>query len=63
MHEIAYEFGDTKSAHNHAKCEGPPPLAVIPMLGVTRRLRQANAEHEAYDFSLDPPISLIFSIL
>jgi hypothetical protein len=61
MREIDYEFGDTKSAHNHAKCEGPPPLAVVPMLGLTRTLRQANAEHQSYDFSINLPISLIFS--
>ncbi len=58
---FAYEFGNTKSAHNHAKCEGPPPLAVVPMLGLTRSLAKANAESESYDFSLISLISLIFS--
>src|SRR5258708_18597521 len=40
--------------------KGPPPLAVTPMLGLTRRLRQANADREAYDFSLSSPILAFF---
>src|SRR5258706_13983744 len=40
--------------------KGPPPLAVIPMLGLTRRLRQANADRETYDFSLPSPIVAVF---
>src|SRR5260370_29741688 len=40
--------------------KGPPPLAVIPMLGLTRRLRQANADRESYDFSLPSPILPLF---
>jgi hypothetical protein len=30
MREIRREFGLAKSAHNLAKSEGPPPLAVAP---------------------------------
>jgi hypothetical protein len=59
--EFAYEFGNTKSAHNHAKCESPPPLAVVPHARVDSNLAKANAESESYDFSLSSPISLIFS--
>src|SRR5258707_14777550 len=40
--------------------KGPPPLAVIPMLGLTRRLRQANADCGTYDFSLPSPILAFF---
>jgi hypothetical protein len=50
-----------KSAHNLAKCEGPPPLAVGPMLGLTRRPRQANAVRETCDFSLYARKTSIFS--
>jgi hypothetical protein len=62
MREVSLEFGQhAKSAHNLAKCEGPPPLAVGPMLGLTRRPRQANAVHEACDFSLYALNTSIFS--
>src|SRR5258706_941345 len=40
--------------------KGPPPLAVIPMLGLTRRLRQANADSGTYDLSLPSPIRAFF---
>ena len=33
--------------------EGPPPLAVMPMLGLTRTPGQANAGQGVYDFSLE----------
>ena len=53
MCEIGCEFGDAKIAHNLAKSEGPPPLAVVTMLGLTRTPGQANAACQIYDFSLD----------
>jgi hypothetical protein len=53
MREIANEFGYTKSAHNLAKCQGPTPLTVIPMLGLTQKPGQANAGKETYNFSLN----------
>ena len=61
MREIAASLALPKSAHNLAKCGRPPPLAVAPMLGLTRTLGQANADHESYDFSLSTPNSSIFS--
>jgi hypothetical protein len=64
MREMRREFRQpAKSAHNLAKCEGPPPLAVGPMLGLTRRPRQANAVCETYDFSLYVRNTSIFSSL
>ncbi len=54
-------LGNAKSAQNLAKCEGPPPLAVVPMLGLTRGHGQANADYESYHFSLYQRNSFIFS--
>ena len=42
-------------AHNLAKADGPPPVAVKPMLGLTRTPGQADADHGTYDFSLEHP--------
>jgi hypothetical protein len=61
MREISDEFGFAKSAHNLAKSEGPPPLAVTAMLGLTRSPGQANADLENYDFSLNTANSSIYS--
>ena len=47
------EFGIAEIAHNLANQEGPPPLAVVPMLGLTWAPGQANADHGTYDFSLE----------
>src|SRR5476649_275206 len=61
MRETGSEFGHKPdSAHNLAKCEGPPPLALAPMLGLTRRRRQANPDRERYNFSLSLPILPFF---
>jgi hypothetical protein len=61
MREIATNLGTAKFAHNLAKTGRPPPLAVAAMLGLTRRLGQATADHGSYHFSLGHPNSLIFS--
>ena len=45
-----------ESAHKLANYEGPPPLAVAPMLGLSRRPGQAGAAREIHDFSLRFPI-------
>src|ERR1700736_3302173 len=42
-----------KIAHKLAKSKGPPPLAVAPMLGLTRMPGQADADLGIYDFSLE----------
>jgi hypothetical protein len=57
----AANLGNAKIAHNLANRGRPPPLAVMPMLGLTRRPGQANAVRETYDFSLKILNSLIFS--
>src|SRR5258707_3039384 len=60
MREISREFGFTKLRSQPREVRKAPPLAVTPMLGLTRRLRQANADREAYDFSLSSPILAFF---
>ena len=59
MREIGSESGllTPVSAHNLAKSQGPPPLAVTCMLGSPRERRQANLGQVAYHFSITPPIS------
>jgi hypothetical protein len=62
MRESGREFGSTEEpAHNLAKCGRPPPVAVTPMLELTRRLGQVNAYNASYNFSLSFPNSPIFS--
>jgi hypothetical protein len=53
MCEMALRIGSAKIAHNLAKSEGPLPLAVVTMLGLTQTPGQANAECGIYDFSLE----------
>ena len=61
MRELDANLAAPKSAHNLAKCEGPPPLAVMLMLGCSPRSGQANACREIHDFSLYTLNSSIFS--
>jgi hypothetical protein len=61
MHEIGREFGDAKTRSQPREVWTPPPLAVTAMLGLTRRLRQADAGRESYDFSLSISNSPFFS--
>src|SRR5258707_13003322 len=60
MREISREFGFTKLRSQPREVRKAPPLAVTPMLGLTRRLRQATADRETYDFSLSSPILAFF---
>jgi hypothetical protein len=50
-----------KSAHNLANFKASPPLAVMPMLGLTPTPRQASGQREIYDFSLSALDSSILS--
>ncbi|MDB5610448.1 MAG: hypothetical protein JWP25_7348 [Bradyrhizobium sp.] len=61
MREIGREFGNAKTRSQPREVLRPPPLAVMPMLGLTRRRRQANADCETYNFSLSTFNSSIFS--
>lgn len=59
--KIACEMGTAKIAHKLANLEGPPPLAIAGMLGLTRTPGQDDAAHDIYDFSLViPPIIPLF---
>ena len=53
---IACELGTAKIAHKLANSEGPPPLAMAGMLGLSRTPGQDDAAHETYDFSLAIPL-------
>jgi len=48
-----------ETAHNLAKSRGPPPLAVMTMLGSAPRPRQAAAGRDIYDFSLNLDSSIL----
>ena len=53
MCEISYEFGrEPNSAQNLANVLASPPLAVVPMLGLSREAGQAHPDRNTYDFSL-----------
>jgi hypothetical protein len=61
MREIDREFGSAKIRSQPREVLRPPPLAVMPMLGLTRMRRQANAGCETYNFSLGTLNSSVFS--
>ena len=49
------EIGRTRMRSQLREVRRPPPFAVIPMLELTRRRGQANADHETYNLSLGIP--------
>ncbi len=63
MREIGGVLALPESAHNLAKRGRPPPLVFAAMLGLTRRLGQANADRGTYDFSLAIPFPYFFEAL
>ncbi len=56
MEQDRLRIGHRQIAHKLANSEGPPPLAIVGMLGLTRTPGQDDAAHDTYNFSLVIPL-------